>query len=156
MNISEWFFGIKYLITLTIILIILWLCLFLWFLIEEKKYGDDVVEKSGFVRPYYEVSKDNGLTNQKYYANAFSDSIYYATTMFGTFGYGDIYPRKNPAKGFITFWNFIIIIFVMNLYENVFVSNKTIKDLSLNIKKLQISSRNLTNDSSRSYVSLGP
>jgi hypothetical protein len=76
--------------------------------------------------------------------------------MFGTFGYGDIYPRKNSAKGFITFWNFIIIIFVMNLYENVFVSNKTIKDLSLNIKKLQISSTNLKNDSSRSYVSLGP
>ena len=62
--------------------------------------------------------------------------------MFGTFGYGDIYPRTNSAKGFITFWHFIIIIFVMDLYENIFVSNKTIKDLSLDMLKLTEKPRN--------------
>ena len=56
--------------------------------------------------------------------------------MFGTFGYGDIYPKTNSAKGLITCMHFIVIIFIMGLYENIFVSNKTIKDLSLNIMKL--------------------
>lgn len=135
MGISDWFFGIKYLITLSIILIILWLSLFIWFSIEENKYGEDVVEKSGFARSYYEVTENN-TNKKKYYSNAFADSIYYTSTMFGTFGYGDIYPRTNSAKGFITCWHFVIIIFVMNLYENIFVSNKTIKDLSLDMLKL--------------------
>jgi hypothetical protein len=156
MNISKWFFGIKYLILLIIIFIILWLCLCIWFLIEEKKYGDDVVDKSAFVRSYYQVKEDNGLTTKKYYANAFSDSIYYATTMFGTFGYGDIYPRNSSAKGLITFWHIVIISLIMKLYENLFVSNKTIKDLSLDIQTLKISNRNLKNDLLENYVSLGP
>jgi hypothetical protein len=155
MGISDWFFGIKYLITLTIILIILWACLFTWFSIEENKYGDDVVDKSGFLRSYYEVDENN-TNKKKYYSNAFADSIYYTSTMFGTFGYGDIYPRSNAAKGFITFWHFIIIIFVMNLYENMFVSNKTIKDLSLDLLKLKLTYKNQKNDLSESYTPLGP
>ena len=43
MGIRDWFFGTKYLITLTIILIILWLSLFIWFSIEEYKYGVDAL-----------------------------------------------------------------------------------------------------------------
>ena len=134
-SISEWFFGFRYLITLSIVLFILWLSLFIWFMVDEHKYGDDVVDQSGFTRSYFEI-EENGQTKKKYYSDAFTDSIYYTSTMFGTFGYGDIYPKSNSAKGLITFWHFIIIIFVMNLYENIFISNKTIKDLSLDILKL--------------------
>lgn len=140
MDVSQWFFGIKYLITLLVVLSILWVSLFIWFSFEENKYGDDVVDKSGFVRSYYEVNENN-TNKKKYYGNAFADSIYYTSTMFGTFGYGDIYPRTNSAKGFITFWHFIIIIFVMDLYENIFVSNKSIKDLFVDIQKLKLTSK---------------
>lgn len=135
LNIGKWFFGVRYLITLSIILIILWIIIFSWFTYEENKYKDDVVDKSSFSRTYYEIEK-NGKKVKKYYANAFTDSIYFISTMFGTFGYGDIYPKTNSAKGLITCMHFIVIIFIMGLYENIFISNKTIKDLSLNIMKL--------------------
>ena len=135
LNISKWFFGKRYLITLLIVLILLWIIIFSWFIYEENKYKDDVVDKSSFARTYYEIEKD-GKKVKKYYANAFIDSIYFISTMFGTFGYGDIYPKTNSAKGLITCMHFIVIIFIMGLYENIFVSNKTIKDLSLNIMKL--------------------
>ena len=132
LNISKWFFGKRYLITLLIVLILLWIIIFSWFTYEENQYKDDVVDKSSFARTYYENEKKV----KKYYANAFTDSIYFISTMFGTFGYGDIYPKTNSAKGLITCMHFIVIIFIMGLYENIFVSNKTIKDLSLNIMKL--------------------
>lgn len=135
MQISKWFLGTKYLITLLIIITLIWITIFAWFAIEEKKYGDDVVDQSSFMRTFHEFD-DNGIIKKKYNANAFTDSIYYTSTMFGTFGYGDIYPKSNSAKGLITFWHFIIIIFIMNLYEHYFVSNKTIKDLSLDMIKL--------------------
>jgi hypothetical protein len=135
LNISKWFFGKRYLITLLIVLILLWIIIFSWFIYEENKYKDDVVDKSSFARSYYEI-ENNGKKIKKYYANAFTDSIYFISTMFGTFGYGDIYPKTNSAKGLITCMHFIVIIFIMGLYENIFVSNKTIKDLSLNIMKL--------------------
>jgi hypothetical protein len=128
-------FGKRYLITLLIVLILLWIIIFSWFIYEENKYKDDVVDKSSFARSYYEI-ENNGKKLKKYYANAFTDSIYFISTMFGTFGYGDIYPKTNSAKGLITCMHFIVIIFIMGLYENIFVSNKTIKDLSLNIMKL--------------------
>jgi hypothetical protein len=134
-EISKWFFGTRYLITLTIVLIILWLIIFSWFLIEEKKYKDEVVDKSSFARTYYEI-KENTNLKKKYYGNAFSDSIYFISTMFGTFGYGDIYPRTNTAKLLVSCMHFIVIIFGMNLYENIFVSNKTIKNLSMDVMKL--------------------
>jgi len=122
-------------------------------MVDENKYGDDVVDKSGFTRSYFEI-EENGQTKKKYYSDAFTDSIYYTSTMFGTFGYGDIYPKSNSAKGLITFWHFIIIIFVMNLYDNIFVSDKTIKDLSLDIIKL--SECNNNKRQSVDYTSLGP
>lgn len=134
-NISKWFFGTRYLLTLTIVLVILWLIIFIYFIVEENKYKDDVVDKSGFARTFYEY-KDNGINKKKYYANAFTDSIYFISTMFGTFGYGDIYPKTNSAKSLVTIMHFIIVIFIMGLYENVFVTNKTIKDLSMDIFKL--------------------
>lgn len=134
-NISKWFFGTRYLLTLTIVLVILWLIIFIYFIVEENKYKDDVVDKSGFARTFYEY-KDNGINKKKYYANAFTDSIYFISTMFGTFGYGDIYPKTNSAKSLVTIMHFIIVIFIMGLYENVFVTNKTIKDLSIDILKL--------------------
>lgn len=135
MNISNWFFGIKYLITLSIIFLILWIIIFSWFIIEEKKYGEEMVEKSSFARTYYEI-EENGIKKKKFYANSFADSFYFISTMFGTFGYGDIYPKTSSAKGLISFMHLIIIIFVMNLYENIFISNKVIKDLSLDVIKL--------------------
>lgn len=134
-NISKWFFGTRYLLTLTIVLVILWLIIFIYFIVEENKYKDDVVDKSGFARTFYEYT-DNGINKKKYYANAFTDSIYFISTMFGTFGYGDIYPKTNSAKSLVTIMHFIIVIFIMGLYENVFVTNKTIKDLSMDIFKL--------------------
>lgn len=135
LNISNWFFGINYLITLTIVVLILWIIIFSWFLVEENKYGDKVVEKSSFMRTYYEI-EENGIKKKKYYANSFADSIYFISTMCGTFGYGDIYPKTSNAKGLISFMHLIIIIFIMNLYENIFISNKVIKDLSLDVLKL--------------------
>ncbi len=134
-EISKWFFGTRYLITLSIVLIILWLIIFSWFLIEESIYKDEVVDNSSFSRTYYEI-KINEKTQKKYYANAFTDSIYFISTMFGTFGYGDIYPKTNSSKMLITSMHFIVIIFIMNLYENVFISNKTIKNLSMDVLKL--------------------
>ena len=151
MGIRDWFFGTKYLITLTIILIILWVSLFIWFSIEEYKYGDDVVDKSEFVRSYYEVNENN-TNKKKYYANAFADSIYYSSTMFGTFGYGDIYPRTNSAKGFITCWHLIIIIFVMNLFQNIFPSNETERNQSgtyLNYSPIKDRSLEMSNSTER-------
>lgn len=135
LDISKWFFGIRYLITLSIILIILWLIIFSWFSYEEKKYKEHVVDNSGFTRTFYEI-EENGKKVKKYYATAFTDSIYFISTMFGTFGYGDIYPKTNSAKGLVTCIHFIIIIFIMKLYENIFVSNKIINDLSLDMMKL--------------------
>ena len=134
-NFSKWFFGVRYLITLSIVLLLLWIIIFSWFLIEEHKYGNDVVDKSGFARTYYEV-EENGKIIKKFYANAFTDSIYFISTMFGTFGYGDIYPKTNSAKGLVTCMHFVIVIFIMSLYENVFVEDKTVKDLSLDIQGL--------------------
>jgi hypothetical protein len=135
LNISSWFFGINYLITLSVVVLILWIVIFSWFSVEENKYGDDVVDKSSFTRTYYEI-EENGIKKKKYYANAFADSIYFISTMCGTFGYGDISPKTNSAKGLISFMHLIIIIFIMNLYENIFISNKAIKDLSLDMLKL--------------------
>lgn len=153
-NISKWFFGIRYLITLTIIILILWIIIFIWFLIEEKIYGDEVVDKSHFSRTYYEINNSN-IIKKKYYANAFTDSIYFISTMFGTFGYGDIYPRTNKAKGLVTTMHFIIVIFIMGLYENIFVSNKTIKDLSLDMLKLSSNTQPLYSRSrSRAYTNI--
>lgn len=135
-EISKWFFGTRYLITLSIVLIILWLIIFTWFLIEESIYKDNVVDKSHFARTYYDYKDENKTEHKKYYANAFTDSFYFISTMFGTFGYGDIYPKTNSAKGLVSIMHFIIIIFAMNLYENIFVSNKTIKNLSIDVMKL--------------------
>lgn len=136
MDISAWFVGVKYLILLSIILIIFWLILFIWFSIEEKLYGDEIVEKSGFERTHYEINKD-GRNIKKYYGSAFIDSSYYVSTMFGTFGYGDIYPRTNGAKGVITIMHFIIIIFTLNLFEHIFISEHSKKELAFNIIKLE-------------------
>lgn len=154
LQISQWFFGIRYLITLSIVLIILWLIIFSWFLIEENKYKDNVVDNSSFARTYYEFN-DNGKLQKKYYANAFTDSIYFISTMFGTFGYGDIYPKTNSAKLLISWMHLIIVIFGMNLYENIFISNKTIKNLSIDVMKLSdqlnITKEKLKRSTSRNY-----
>jgi hypothetical protein len=139
-NISKWFFGTRYLLTLTIVLVILWLIIFTYFTVEENKYKDDVVDNSGFARSFYEYRETdldgNIIIKKKYYANAFTDSIYFISTMFGTFGYGDIYPKTNSAKTLVTIMHFIIVIFIMGLYENVFVTNETIKNLSIDLLKL--------------------
>jgi len=142
MDIRSWVVGIKYIVLLSIILIIFWLILFIWFYIEEQKYGDDIVDKSGFTRTYYEINKD-GKNIKKYYGNAFIDSSYFVSTIFGAFGYGDIYPRTNAAKSIITIMHFIIIIFTLNLLEHVFVSEYTNKDLAINIIKLENENKTL-------------
>jgi hypothetical protein len=139
-NLSNWFFGVKYLITITIVFILLWIIIFSWFLIEENKYGDEVVDKSSFQRTSYEIV-ENGKVKKKYYANTFADSFYFISTMFGTFGYGDIYPKTSGAKSLVSCMHIIIIIFIMQLYENIFISNKIIKDLSLDIIKLSESQK---------------
>lgn len=147
-NLSNWFFGVKYLITIAIVFLLLWIIIFSWFTIEENKYGDDVVDKSSFQRTFYEI-EENGKIKKKYYANSFVDSFYFISTMFGTFGYGDIYPKTSGAKGLISCMHIIIIIFIMQLYENIFISKKIIKDLSLDILKL--SELHKSNDSNNPY-----
>ena len=64
LNISKWFFGKRYLITLLIVLILLWIIIFSWFIYEENKYKDDVVDKSSFARSYYEI-ENNGNEIEK-------------------------------------------------------------------------------------------
>lgn len=75
--------------------------------------------------------------------------------MFGTFGYGDIYPKTNSAKLLISWMHLIIVIFGMNLYENIFISNKTIKNLSIDVMKLSdqlnITKEKLKRSTSRNY-----
>lgn len=128
-TINKWLSGQRFILTLLIVVVILWIIILSWFLYEENIYKDDVVDKSGFVRTFYEIEKD-GKIIKKYYSDAATDSIYFISTMFGTFGYGDIYPKTNAAKGLITSMHFIIIIFVMGLYKNIFISNTKLHERS--------------------------
>lgn len=144
---SNLFFGKKLLLTLFIIFLICWIIIFIWFLIDENKYKDNL-DLCNFARPFYENN------NKKiFYSNAITDSLYFTTTAFGTFGYGDIYPKTTIAKLYISLMHFIIIIFSMNLYENFFIENKTIKDLSLDITKLT-STMSKSNNKNSNYLQL--
>ncbi len=127
--IASIFLGKKLLITLFCVFIFLWFIIFLWFLIEEKKYKENVVHMSSFNRPYSEKVIEEKLIKE-YDSNAAADALYFTTTTFGTFGYGDISPKTTASKIFISAMHFIVIIFGMGLYENIFIENKTIKDLS--------------------------
>lgn len=80
---------------------------------------------------WFAIDKDKKDFNREYSTDPFTDAFYFLSTMFGTFGYGDIYPKSRLAKWIVSCMHITVIFLIMNLYEHIFISNKAVKDMAV-------------------------
>ena len=68
-----------------------------------------------FILLPWATEKDiNGLTGSKF--DKFITLFYFGVTIFTTTGFGDVYPKSNKLKIFITLYMLLIISFLIHLY----------------------------------------